>query len=127
MTEYGKALMANPTIRALGKKVNNGSISSKEMNRLTGEYGKVAGECMAKQLLEDFPNGHASEDNVRQIVSPILRENHKLVTGIAVKMLNAQYERAGVGLKAVSPDYDIHKEDELVREISQRSFEDGLG
>lgn len=127
MTEYGKALMANPTIRVLGQKVDKGSITAKEMNRLVGEYGKVAGELMAKQLMEQYPNGQVSEDDVRRIISPILRENYKLVTGITAKNLNAKYEKAGVGLKAVNPDYDIQRENELVREISQRSFEDGLG
>ena len=39
---------------------------------------------------------------------------------------NEQYRKAGVGLKAVMPDYNLRREDELVRNLSQRSFADEL-
>ena len=41
-------------------------------------------------------------------------------------MINAQYEKAGIGIKAVVPEYNVQWEDELVKDLSQRSFEDEL-
>lgn len=126
MTEYGKALMKNPTIRKLGQKVGHGTITAAEMNCLCGEYGKIAGRCIGDQLLAEYPNGQASEDDVRVIASPVLREMHKFISEITVEMINAQYEKAGIGIKAVVPEYNVQWEDELVKDLSQRSFEDEL-
>lgn len=124
--DYSKALMSSVTIRKLSQKADSGKLTSKELNRLAAEYGRIAGECIRDQLVEEYPNGHVSEEDVRRIVSPILRQNHKYVSAVASMFLDAQYRKEGVGLKAVVPDYDLRREDDLVKEISQRSFIDEL-
>jgi len=124
--DYSKALMANVTIRKLSQKAENGTLTAGELNRLCGEYGKVAGRCMYDQLLEEYPNGRVSEEDVRRIISPILRQSHRYISEIAAAYQNRKYKNAGVGLKAAFPEYNLYREDELVREISQRSFEDGM-
>ena len=124
--DYSKALMSSVTIRKLSQKADSGKLTSKELNRLAAEYGRIAGECIRDQLVEEYPNGHVSEEDVRRIVSPILRQNHKYVSAFASMFLDAQYRKEGVGLKAVVPDYDLRREDDLVKEISQRSFIDEL-
>lgn len=126
MTDYGKALLKNAVIRNLGSKAKNGTITARELNNLVGEYGKVAGQCAAKQLLEEFPNGHVSEDNVRRIISPIMKENHKYVSAIVANYQNAQFQAMDLGIKAVNVEYNQHREDELIKEISVRSFADEL-
>lgn len=124
--EYRKALMGNVTIRKLSEKAKNGTLTAKELGRMAAEYGKTAGECIRDQLMEEFPNGNAPEDGVRRIVSPILKQNHKFVSEIAAAYQNEMYRKAGVGLKAAIPEYNKHREDELVKEISQRSFADEM-
>ena len=126
MTEYGKMLIGNATIRVLKKRAENGTISSKEMNRLVEEYGEVAGKCIAQLVRKEFPGGKIPETDVRRIVSPILRQCQKLVAEAVNIRLDLQYAKAGVGLKATIPEYNTKMEDELVKEISMRSFEDGF-
>lgn len=124
--EYKKALMASVTIRKLSQKAEDGALTARELNRLCEEYGKVAGSCMYDQLLEEYPNGRVSEEDVRRIISPILKQGHRYISEITAAYQNKKYKKAGVGLKAVFPEYNLNREDELVREISQRSFEDGM-
>ena len=81
---------------------------------------------MYDQLLKEYPNGHVSEEDVRRIISPILKQSHRYISEIAVSYLNRKYKNAGVGLKATFAEYSLFREDELVREISQRSFDDGM-
>lgn len=126
MTEYEKALMKNATIRVLQKKSEAGTITAKEMTKLAGEYGKVAGEIMRQQLLEEFPNGSVPEEDVRKIISPILMQNHKFVSEIAAAYQNELYRKAGAGLKATISEYNKYREDEIVKDISQRSFANEL-
>ena len=126
MTEYEKMLMRNATIRALKQKTEAGSITAKEMNKLIGEYGKVAGACIAQSIQKEYPDGHISESDVRRIVSPILKQCQKIVAEVVKYKLDAQYAKAGIGLKAVIPEYNTKREDEMVKEISKRSFQDGF-
>ena len=124
--DYNKALTANVTIRKLSQKAENGVLTAKELSRLCGEYGKVSGRCMYDQLLEEYPNGHVSEEDARRIISPILRQSHRYISEIAAAYQDQKYKNAGVGLKATFPEYNLSREDALVKEISQRSFEDGM-
>lgn len=126
MTEYGKALMTNATIRKLRQKAENETITSTELNRLVGEYGKVAGSCVAKALRAEYPNGQIEEEDVRRIISPIRKQCHALVNEVTAMVLNAQYKKSGVGIKAANPEYSIQRENEMVKELSRRSFEDGF-
>lgn len=124
--EYSKALMASVTIRRLSQKAEAGALTAKELYRLAGEYGRIAGECMRDQLIKEYPNGHVSEEDVRRIISPILKQSYRYVCEIAVAYQNGQYRKGGIGLKAVIPEYNTFREDELVKDISQRSFKDEL-
>lgn len=124
--DYKKALMANVKIRRLSQKAEKGTLTARELNMLAAEYGKIAGECIRDQLLVEFPNGHVSEEDARRIISPILKQNHKFVSEIAAAYQNELYKKAGVGLKATIPEYNKYREDEIVKEISKRSFADEL-
>lgn len=124
--EYKEAIRTDSAVQKIRKKMEAGTATHKELSRLASLAGEVAGKCMAEQLKEEFPNGQVSEADVRRVISPIMKQNHKFVTEMAVLLQNTKYEQAGVGLKASPPEYNMKREDELVEEISRRSFEDGF-
>mgnify|MGYP007101997915 CR=1 FL=1 len=49
-----------------------------------------------------------------------------IISDLAAKVQTAQFRKAGIGLNAVAPEYNMERETELVKEISRRSFEDGF-
>lgn len=122
MTEYRKALLGNATIRKLRQKAEAGTITAQEMNRLTGEYGKVAGKCIGDLLTEEFPDGDIPPKDVRRTLSPVMKQAHGLIAEAMAMMIDAQYARDGIGLKAVVPEYSKRREDDLVEKISSASF-----
>lgn len=124
--DYKEALRLDRTIQIIRHKLETGTATHKELNRLASIAGKLAGECMAGQLHEEFPNGQVSEEDVRRIISPIMKQNHSFVVEMSTLLQNKRYEQAGIGLKAAPPDYNKSREDDLVEEISQRSFENGF-
>ena len=126
MTEYKDAVRTDGTVQKIKKKIEAGTATHKELSRLASLVGAIAGRCMAEELQEEFPNGQISETDVRRIISPIMKQNHKFVTELSSVFQNGRYDKAGIGFRAVPPDYDTRREDELVKEISRRSFEDGL-
>jgi len=124
--EYREAVRVDSAIQSIKKKLEVGTATHKDLSRLASLAGIIAGKCMADALREEYPNGQVLEADVRRIIAPIMKQNHKFVTEMAVLLQNAKYQQAGVGLKASPPDYNMKREDELVEEISRRSFEDGF-
>lgn len=124
--EYKEALRLDKTIERIRSKLEAGTATHKELSRLASIAGQIAGECMANRLREEFPNGQVSEEDVRRIISPILKQNHKFVTEMSTIFQNNRYKKAGIGFKSVPPEYNKRREDELVADISRRSFENGL-
>lgn len=124
--EYRKAIKADTAIQRIKTKLEAGTATHRELGRLASIAGKLAGECIADQLHEEFPNGQVSEEDVRRIISPIMKQNYSFVVEMSALLQNKRYEQAGVGLKADLPDYNKSREDELVKEISRRSFDNGF-
>lgn len=98
----------------------------KKLQNKTITEGRKAAELAEKQLQELYPNGHMTEDQVREVLSPILKKLHDDVNQLSAETINQMNKDAGIGLKALKPEYDIERENELVKEISRRSFEDGV-
>ncbi len=98
----------------------------KELRKKTIAEGREAAKKAEKQLQELYPNGQISEDEVRAVLSPILRKLHDDVNQMSAETINQMNKDASIGLKALKPEYDIARENEMVTEISRRSFEDGF-
>ena len=96
----------------------------KELRNKTIEAGRQAAERAEEELRELYPNGRITEDQARAVLSPILRKLHKTVNEMTAETINQMNKAAGIGLKAINPEYDIERENELISEISSRSFED---
>lgn len=126
MDNYNEVIENNAVIRGLKEKIEEGSINSKHLDKIASISGILAGKCMSEQLRNEFPNGQIQENDVRRIISPIMKANYKFVSEMAAIMQTTQYKKINVGLKAGIPEYNVAREDELVKEISARSFEDGF-
>lgn len=124
MIDYDKALQANKKIVKLEEKIRSGKGSFKDVHDLAAEAGKIAASVIDANLEEAYPNGNISDDDVRTIVSPILRKNHEYVTEMAAVTINKQYEDIGAGLKAIIPEYDVYRETGIVWKIANESRRD---
>ena len=89
------------------------------MNDYAAACGKRAAEELREQLESELPNGGITENDARRIVSGILRKAHKTVSELSAVVINGNYEKAGVGLKAVSPEYDINRENDIVKAVME--------
>ena len=98
----------------------------KELRNKTIVEGKKAARQAQEQLHELYPEGQITEDQAREVLSPILRQLHDTVNMMTAETINQMNAAAGIGLKALNPEYDIERENELVAEVSHRSFEDGV-
>ena len=104
-------------LKKLESKIRNGNGSFKDIHNYAAAYGKKASEELREQIESKFPNGGITENDARRIVSGILRKAHKTVSELSAMVINGNYEKAGVGLKAVYPEYDINRENDIVKAV----------
>ena len=97
----------------------------KLLNKLALEAGRVATDVLRANLEESSIDQNSTVEEIRSVVSPVLRANHKYVSELAAVSINKMYKSNGIGLKAISPEYNQTREDEIVQMISDKRFEDG--
>ena len=82
-------------------------------------------EVILESLEEQYPNADFDYKGLKDIISPVLRANHKYVCEMAAVAIDHMYKNAGVGLKAVIPEYDNYDEAEIIQMILDRRSVDG--
>ena len=93
----------------------------KALNRL----GRMVGAKVLEKIDEGLKDSLIDESYVRSIVAPVLRSAYDYMSDVSAAVINGLYEKAGVGLKAIVPDYDAAKENEIIQEIMNGEVEDG--
>lgn len=107
------------------KRIRSGKGTFTDLQNIAQKAGEEMADNIINQLEEEFPGGNISEEDARSIVHPFLIENHKFITEMAALVINAMYKQNGVGIKAIIPEYNIDRENDLVLEIVNRSLTDG--
>ncbi len=124
--ELKNAIKANNAISAAEKKIRGGKGTLKDSRNLASQVGKEAAKIVERRLKEAYPSGQIPEAEVRRILSPILKDNHAFIAEMTAMVIDEMYREAEIGMKAVRSEYDKNHENEMVTEISRRSFEDGF-
>lgn len=106
------------------KRIRTGEGSFSDLDRLSQITGKEMADNIISQLEEEFPEGNVTGDGARKIVRPYLIDNHKYISEMSALVINAMYKKNGVGIKAIMPEYNISRENNLVIEIIKRSRTD---
>ena len=116
--------MYDMDLRKLEEKIKSGKGTTKDLHDLATESGKQFANDVIRQLKEQYPNGNVTEAEVREIVSPLLKEKYAYVAEWGTYVSNVMYRQAGLGLKAIAPEYNALREDDLVKAIVERSATD---
>lgn len=113
--------------KKLEKKIRDGKGTFKDLHALSVAAGKELSAVVMRELKEEFPNGNISEADARRIVRPHLLRNHAYISEMAAAVIDAMNKKAGVGLKAVIPEYNAYRENDIVKEIVDWSQTDESG
>lgn len=108
----------------LERKIKEGKGSFQDLHKLSTEAGRELSAAVMQRLNEEFPNGNISEGAARQIVRPLLLENHAYISEMSAEVINVMYRKTDVGLKAITPKYSIDRENDIVKEIVDWSRRD---
>lgn len=122
--DYLSEIKKNKRIQKLEQDVRTKG-DMKALNSLAQEAGKMAVSVLRANLDEAAINQNSSVEDIRAVVAPVLRANHKYVSDLAAVSINKMYKSNQIGLKAISPEYSQAREDEIVQMISDKRFADG--
>ena len=121
--DYLSEIKKNKRIQKLEQDVRaNGDM--KALNRLAQEAGIMAVSVLRANLDEAAINENSSVEDIRAVVAPVLRANHKYVSDLAAVSINKMYKSNRIGLIAFSPEYNQSRENEIVQMISDKRFAD---
>lgn len=97
----------------------------KSLNKLALEAGRVAVTVLRTNLDEASIDQNSGIEDIKGVVSPVLKANHKYVSELAASSINRMYKSNQIGLKAITPEYDQSREDEIVQKIFEMRLTDG--
>lgn len=83
---------------------------------------KISGAEMADNIIKQLNNTEISEEEARQILHTPLVKNHSYISEMAAAVIGAMYRRAKVGIKALTPEYSIDRENALVIEAANATI-----
>jgi hypothetical protein len=103
--------------KRLEKKIKEGNGTFKDLHDLSMLCGRELSATVMAKLREEYSGRDISDAEARKLVRPILMKSHAYISEMAAAVIDAMYQEAGVGLKAVIPEYNAYRENEIVKEI----------
>ena len=90
------------------------------------ETGDILAQVYKKYITEDaLPDGRMYYNISQRILQPTLEGNHELITDVAKQVQENINKQAGLGLKAVVPEFNQERVDGLVNHLDHaETFED---
>lgn len=122
--EFEAAVRANSRMAALYKKTLAGDLTYLEAQEFAGMTGEFVGKILHNNLAELFPDGIISEEDLIALLPEPLRKNYDFVSLAAEAAQNTVNKQAGVGLKAIVPDFDMDRVSGLAKEVALTGLAD---
>lgn len=120
---FEKELANNNKMKAILKKVEDGSATYIEAN----DYSYYAGEAIAKAIKmniseDDLPDGIMSKDIAEKILRPMFSKDYDLVSDVCLQVQEALNESAGIGIKAIKPSFPNDRMMGIADYVSQEKY-----
>ncbi len=124
--EFDKALALDPEARKIRRKADEGSATYVDAGNYGAAAGRAVGKVIIRNMQELYPEGRIPRLEVSPILLPLLEHEHDVICNITEKVQTTMNQKAGIVLKAIRPQFNKERADELIRVLSDGSFEDGF-
>ena len=124
--EFHENFSKSDKIKALEAKVRDGTATYIEAQRYAEETGEILAQVLEKHITKEaLPDGRMYYNIAQRILQPTLGENHKLITNITTEVQNTLNKKAGLGIKAIVPEFNQERIDGLVNHLDHaETFEE---
>lgn len=107
---FDKAFYANEKIKRIYAKVRKGRASFAEMKN----FAEMAGDILSEALEKAFsggklPDGKLYQNIAEKVITPMLQQNHSLVSEVCGYVMDDKNKAAKIGVKAVAAEFNAER------------------
>lgn len=114
---FVEAIQNDSIIERLVEKINDGRATYADVERLASRTGTITGTLISDRLSELAVDGTVTEDQAREVLMSLTESNHRLVSNAAAEVQESLNRRAGLGLKAIRPEFNRDRVEGLITEV----------
>lgn len=112
-------------ISEISEQIKKEDISYNEAYAYSIKIGDFLSRAFDENIsVEILPDGKMYYNIADKVVRPMLKEEHTLVSEIAVKAQQRANKAAGIGIKALSAEFDAEKAQGIIDRVSSQPFEE---
>ena len=115
--EYDAGNQEDATLAPLIRRIQEGKATYADVEKLASRTGIRAGRLLADQLTALSVDGRVSKEQARALLMGMTRHNYDVVSGAAADVQENLNRRAGLGLKAVRPEFNRNRVEGLITEV----------
>lgn len=115
--KYDAGNQEDAALASLIRKIREGKATYGDVERLASQTGTRAGQLIAAQLAELAVDGRVTDEQARALLMGMTRHNYDIVSGAAADVQERLNQRAGLGLKAVRPEFNQDRVEGLIIEV----------
>ena len=117
--------MADRTLAATLKKVEAGTAGYPDAERAAYQIGRDLSRAFTGSIRADeLPDGHMPQNVAEKLLLPMLREDHRLVSGLTERVQTALNQAAGIGLQVQTVEFAQDMAEGLVHKLTNGQYED---
>lgn len=118
--DFGQKIKNSKEISRLYGLVNENKATYKQAQDFAEEAGSILSDVLKKHLAVDhLPDGKLYYNIADRILTPMLKENHKLVSDISMQIQTKLNREAGIGIKAIRPEINEDRIHGIVDKVSE--------
>lgn len=124
--EFDAEVGKSAAVRRFYELAEKGNTTYREANEAAKEIGEILARAYQKYLgQEHMPQEQVVYELAREILSPTMYHDHETVAEIAATAQENLNKKAGVGIRAIRPEFDQSKVDSLAGRIAkEEKFKD---
>ena len=125
--EFKRKFEKDGTIKKLYDKIGKGSATYKEAHEFAIKTGEILSEVFDQTLSSAvLPDGRMYYNIAERVIGPMLKGNYDIVSEAAAEIQKQLNEKAGIGIKAIRPEFNQDKAKGIIDIISERENYDEI-
>ena len=119
---WNEKLNNNKKIAKVLKGVKNGTATYPDAESLSYEVGQALADTYKDYFPQLLKDGYMPEDIAREILESTLKSDYDIVSDVTVDVQKTLNTKAGIGLNAVRPEYDIDRVEGLIKYLIENKY-----
>ena len=118
----------DPRIRAFQSRLDRGFATQADVSDYAGRLGEILVRVIKATLTEDaLPDGKLYWNIAERTILPLAELADGMVRDAMVKVIEAEYKKLSVGIKAIRGEFDEARFRQIINAMTSRSLNGGGG